>query len=79
MSEGIEGIPQTAEQETKGTKEDKEARAAQEAAGVEQTGVSGRPRETPRTQYADTDFANPGPPSAPDRGSLRARHLRCHR
>ncbi|MBR8638548.1 hypothetical protein KEF29_02835 [Streptomyces tuirus] len=37
-----EGIPQTAEQETIGTREDKEARAAQEAAGVEQTGVSGR-------------------------------------
>ncbi|WP_063762645.1 glucose-6-phosphate dehydrogenase [Streptomyces sp. NRRL S-146] len=51
-----EGIPQTAEQETKGTKEEKEALAAQEAAGVEQTGVSGH---APRTEHADTHFENP--------------------
>ncbi|MGW0498682.1 glucose-6-phosphate dehydrogenase [Streptomyces sp. NPDC003007] len=54
-----EGIPQTAEQETKGTKEDKEARMAQEAAGVEQTGVSGEPQAAPRTDHADPDFSNP--------------------
>jgi glucose-6-phosphate 1-dehydrogenase len=54
-----EGIPQTADQETIGTKEDKEARAAQEAAGVEQTGVSGKAEAAPRAVHADADFANP--------------------
>ncbi|MFC9679765.1 glucose-6-phosphate dehydrogenase, partial [Streptomyces sp. NPDC056948] len=54
-----EGIPQTAEQETKGTKEDKEARTAQEAAGVEKTGVSGTAEAGPRPEYTEADFVNP--------------------